>query len=547
MDDIGKDAERDTLSGFPLTEEEQLLAVGATIAHEIREAVREQLQFTCSTGIATNKLLAKLASPLNKPDGQTVSSFAIARWHSIALLVLTLNHCGVSCRPLQIISPRFVPLLMQHFPLRKIRGLGGKLGKQLEDLLRRHAEPPAPEVVTSAEEPPTVAGQPAAQPEAASADEKKPKTTVHEFIEKFRFEELVKHLGYETAAFVRQVCSGDDGEDPVNEKKVEIKALSSVKQFDQQSGDMLIRIEQLEYWVRVLSEEIILRCEDERVENRRFPLQLTFHSTRAGERPKSRKLRIAQSTTVDELYTATMNLLRRDVNSIFPCAHMSMHAKDFISLDSGSVTSISSFFTKQAAQPALSNDEEQEDGDSRATESHSSEQQRKTFASAATQSKGVVSTMASSKRMKISSYFQSPNSSSNGENAQQSASPKRSSSDVLQAGATNGRSGAPPVSAHEETAIAATTRHATSAPFIDVEDAFAQFRGTVQDERASFYCNRCLRSVAESRTEHDDFHFAVDLSRSESRVQVPPPAAGVQSSASGKKRKTGPLDAFIKR
>lgn len=73
MDGIGKDAERDTLSGFPLTEEEQLLAVGATIANEIREAIREQLQFTCSTGIATNKLLAKLVSPLNKPDGQTVS------------------------------------------------------------------------------------------------------------------------------------------------------------------------------------------------------------------------------------------------------------------------------------------------------------------------------------------------------------------------------------------------------------------------------------------------------------------------------------------
>lgn len=453
----------------------------------------------------------------------------------------------VSCCPLQLIAPRFVPLLMQHFPLRKIRGLGGKLGRQLEDLLHKHEPPIPPSVaVTPTVEPPATADQATAQPEAAS-EEKKPKTTVHEFIEKFRFEELVKHIGYETATFVRQVCSGDDGEDPVKEKKIEIKALSSVKQFDQQSGDMLIRIEQLEYWVRMLCEEIILRCEDERVENKRFPLQLTFHSTRAGKKPKSRKLRIAQSTTVDELYNATMNLLRHDVNSIFPCVHMSMHAKDFISLDSTSVTSILSFFTKQA-QPTVSNEE---DDRSRATESHASDQQqeRKPFASE-TQSKSVASTMSSSKRMKISSFFQSPTNSANGDDAQQTTSSTCSLSKVLEAGATSERSDPPPVIATTISGeLTAGTSSAVAAPFAEAEDAFAQFRGTLHDERASFYCNRCLRSVTESRAEHDDFHFAVDLSRSENRVQAPPPSAvaTAQSAASGKKRKTGPLDAFIKR
>lgn len=438
---------------------------------------------------------------------------------------------------------------MQHFPLRKIRGLGGKLGRQLEDLLHKHEPLVPPSVsVTPTVEPPAAADQTTAQLEAAS-EEKKPKTTVHEFIEKFRFEELVKHLGYETATFVRQVCSGDDGEDPVNEKKVEIKALSSVKHFDQQSGDVLIRIEQLEYWVRMLCEEIILRCEDERVENKRFPLQLTFHNTRAGEKPKSRKLRIAQSTTVDELYNATMNLLRRDVNSIFPCAHMSMHAKDFISLDSTSVTSILSFFTKQA-QPTVSNEE---DDRLRATESHASDQhqhqERKPFAPA-TQSKSVASTMLSSKRMKISSFFQSPTNSTNGDDAQQTTSPTRSLSKVLDAGGTSERNDSPPMIATTVSGeLTAGTDSAVAAPFAEAEDAFAQFRGTLHDERASFYCNRCLRSVTESRAEHDDFHFAVDLNQSENRVQVPPPSAvaAAQSATSGKKRKTGPLDAFIKR
>jgi DNA polymerase eta len=73
MDGIGNSIEADASTGFPLTEEEQLLCVGAVISREIRASVFKELGFTCSTGIAGNKLLAKLASPLNKPDGQTVS------------------------------------------------------------------------------------------------------------------------------------------------------------------------------------------------------------------------------------------------------------------------------------------------------------------------------------------------------------------------------------------------------------------------------------------------------------------------------------------
>lgn len=73
MDGIGSNIEADAFTGFPLTEDEQLMCVGAVISREIRAAVFKELGFTCSTGIASNKLLAKLGSPLNKPDGQTVS------------------------------------------------------------------------------------------------------------------------------------------------------------------------------------------------------------------------------------------------------------------------------------------------------------------------------------------------------------------------------------------------------------------------------------------------------------------------------------------
>lgn len=72
MDGIGKDLKVSTTTAFPLTEDEKLLCVGAIISREIRAAVFAKLGYTCSTGIAGNKLLSKLASPLNKPDGQTV-------------------------------------------------------------------------------------------------------------------------------------------------------------------------------------------------------------------------------------------------------------------------------------------------------------------------------------------------------------------------------------------------------------------------------------------------------------------------------------------
>lgn len=452
---------------------------------------------------------------------------------------------------LQLIAPRFVPLLMQHFPLRGVRGLGGKLGHQLEEMLRQ-LEPPVPSL------PPSVPnashlGEPDPQStrQEESAAEKKSDITAQAFIDKFSFDELVTHLGHETAAFVVQVCAGDDGGEPVNEKKVEVKAFSAVKQFDQRSGDALVRIEQLGYWVHVLCEEIILRCEDERVENKRFPMQLTLHSTRVGEKPKTRKLRIAQTTTVDELYTATMALLRRNVDAIFPCAAITMHAKDFVALDSAAVASISSYFTKQQQpmKPVAATDEEE-------TSEHPVES--KHFAMALQKNDASSSAMPSRDKKKISSFFQPPvvvatSAASSGEDSQLLPSTTTTST-TEESGPLQLHAAHPGPRAHD----------ASTAPFEDAGDAFAHFRSTVGGDgkhpRSSiFYCDRCLRSITETRAEHQDFHFALELSRSEPRVHVgaaPLLSApggmrgGTTSSASTsvtKKRKTGPLDAFLKR
>ncbi len=47
-------------------------AAFAAVIAELRDAVKQELGFTCSAGIAHTKLLAKLASGLHKPAQQTV-------------------------------------------------------------------------------------------------------------------------------------------------------------------------------------------------------------------------------------------------------------------------------------------------------------------------------------------------------------------------------------------------------------------------------------------------------------------------------------------
>ncbi len=52
-----------------VTASERLLGDGETIAVEVRRRIRAATDLTASVGIGSNKLLAKIASDLNKPDG----------------------------------------------------------------------------------------------------------------------------------------------------------------------------------------------------------------------------------------------------------------------------------------------------------------------------------------------------------------------------------------------------------------------------------------------------------------------------------------------
>nr|XP_033792502.1 DNA polymerase eta [Geotrypetes seraphini] len=81
------------------------LAVGAVIVEEMRAAIEAETSFQCSAGIAHNKMLAKLACGLNKPNRQTV------------------------------IPQGSVPELFSRLPICKIRHLGGKLGASVSQSL----------------------------------------------------------------------------------------------------------------------------------------------------------------------------------------------------------------------------------------------------------------------------------------------------------------------------------------------------------------------------------------------------------------------------
>lgn len=76
----------------------------STLAMRIKGAIRRETGLTCSIGAAPNKLLAKLASGMNKPDGLT------------------------------ILDPGIIPPLLEKTPVGKLCGIGPETTRQLRSM-----------------------------------------------------------------------------------------------------------------------------------------------------------------------------------------------------------------------------------------------------------------------------------------------------------------------------------------------------------------------------------------------------------------------------
>lgn len=83
---------------------EMLLGQPQKLAEAVKRGILQKTSLTCSIGIAPNKLLAKIASDLQKPDGLT------------------------------LIEEKDIPGLLQRLPVHKIPGIGKKTAAMLRDL-----------------------------------------------------------------------------------------------------------------------------------------------------------------------------------------------------------------------------------------------------------------------------------------------------------------------------------------------------------------------------------------------------------------------------
>jgi len=94
----------------PLSLDEAYLDVTAhpaepdLLAQEMRDIIFQKTKLTSSAGIGPNKLVAKIASEINKPNGQLE------------------------------VTPEHVPAFMMKLPVRKIWGIGEKTERKLEEL-----------------------------------------------------------------------------------------------------------------------------------------------------------------------------------------------------------------------------------------------------------------------------------------------------------------------------------------------------------------------------------------------------------------------------
>ncbi|KAF7801328.1 DNA polymerase eta isoform X1 [Senna tora] len=184
---------------------DKLLACGAIIVAELRMQVLKETEFTCSAGIAHNKMLAKLASAMNKPAQQTV------------------------------VPRSSVNGLLESFPIKKMKQLGGKLGSSLQTDLGVN--------------------------------------TVGDLL-KFSEDKLQRRYGINTGTWLWNIARGISGEEV--EGRLLPKSHGSGKTFP--GPQALKTIASVQHWLNQLCEELSDRLHSDLDQNKRIAHTLTLHA-----------------------------------------------------------------------------------------------------------------------------------------------------------------------------------------------------------------------------------------------------------------------------
>ncbi|KAF2867445.1 hypothetical protein BDV95DRAFT_444649, partial [Massariosphaeria phaeospora] len=233
------------------------MVIASEIVRDVRKHIKDELGYTCSGGVARNKMLAKIGSGYKKPNQQTV------------------------------IRNRAIKHFLSEMKFTKIRMLGGKLGDEavamfgtdkVDELLKQPLE-------------------------------------------------QLKKLGDDTGTWLYSVIRGEDNSD-VN-PRTQIKSMLSAKSF----RPAINTFEQGVRWLRIFVADIFSRCVEEGVlENKRRPKTINLHH-RQGAQTRSRQSPIPQGKPLSEamLFDLAKNLLAQVVvdGRAWPCANLSLSVGGF--------------------------------------------------------------------------------------------------------------------------------------------------------------------------------------------------------------------------
>jgi DNA polymerase eta len=233
------------------------MVIASEIVRDVRRHIKDTLGYTCSGGVARNKMLSKLGSGYKKPNQQT------------------------------IIRNRAVKHFLSDMKFTKIRTLGGKLGDEV----------------------------------VAMFGTDKVKDLVEQPLDQ------LKKLGDDTGSWIYSIIRGEDSSE-VN-PRTQIKSMLSAKSF----RPAINSFEQGVRWLRIFVADIFSRCVEEGVlENKRRPKSINLHH-RQGAQTRSRQAPIPQGKPLSEaiLFDLAKNLLAQVVvdGRAWPCTNLSLSVGGF--------------------------------------------------------------------------------------------------------------------------------------------------------------------------------------------------------------------------